>query len=87
MLCIIYFLDPEEKDSSFDNIRSALKVGDISYVFLPIENGQLSVNMGVSVAAVPVPLPEIKGLPLVKIIENFVNPSENISNREYYESI
>ena len=65
----IDFIDPQESDANLNNIRLALVGADISYVKIPIRDGFLGLDMGVTFAKVPVPLPPISGIPILQLIE------------------
>ncbi|SMF66301.1 hypothetical protein [Pseudobacteriovorax antillogorgiicola] len=73
---ILFFLDPEGQDPGLNSARQALVASDINYVSIPIKHGFLEVDIGLSVLAIPVPLPKMSGFPVSQIIANFTSSDE-----------
>ncbi len=68
---MLFYLDPEEKNPSLAYIRTALAFGDISGVTIPIKSGFIGLDVGVTVLAVPIPLPKLDRFPVAQLIANF----------------
>ena len=86
MMALLYYIDPGEQDRSLAPIRTALKAGDISYVYVPISEGYMALEVGVTIGQIPIPLPKISGLPLADILANVMG-AEEIATEDSYEAI
>ncbi|MEZ4742753.1 MAG: hypothetical protein R3B45_09940 [Bdellovibrionota bacterium] len=91
---MLYYVDPEENDSTINQIRTALSVGDLKHVSIPIRNGNIGMNVDVRLLGVPLPLPKLSQIPLSQIIRNYTgsnennnNTSEEEMNEKYYDEI
>ena len=88
MKALLYYIDPYEKDRSLASIRTALRAGDISYLYVPVKDGLLALELGITIAAVPIPLPKISGLPIADIIANAKSSDQEQSiNESSYEAL
>lgn len=67
---MLFYLDPEEKNPSLGTIRTALNFGDVSNVTIPIKNGFIGLDVGLTVLAVPIPLPKLDRFPIGELIGN-----------------
>ena len=79
---MLYYLDPEEKNPSLDSIKLALNFGDVSHVTIPIRDGFLGLDVGVTVLAVPVPLPKLENFPIAQLLSNFQSSSHKPLKKE-----
>ena len=76
---MLYYLDPELKNPSLSSVRQALTFGDVSHVSIPIRNGFIDFDVGVSVLAVPVPLPKLQRFPVGQLVSNFASAAAPVA--------
>jgi hypothetical protein len=68
---LLYYIDPEEKKPNITSLRKALIVGDLKLVKIPIENGNIGLDLDLRVLGAPIPLPQIRKFPVSQIVRNF----------------
>ncbi len=68
---ILFFLDPLEQNPSLGLVRQSLKVGNVNLVRMPIKNGEIGIDVDLSVFGVPLPIPEVRRIPLAKVIDDY----------------
>lgn len=67
---ILYFIDPDEVNPTIENIRTALKIGDLRRVKVPIRNGRMGMEVDIRLLSVPIRVPKLSQFPLAKLVEN-----------------
>ena len=74
---LLYYLDPDLTNPSLNPIRTALNFGDVVKVSVPIKNGFIGLDVGVTVLAVPIPLPKLQQFPIGQLISNLQTGSSS----------
>lgn len=63
-------LDPKKEDGNINNARLGLKLGYPNGIAIPIRNGLMDINLDIRSLGIPIPIPDVKGFPVVSLIEN-----------------
>lgn len=77
---MLYYLDPEEKDNTLSAIRKALIVGNVQSVSIPIKNGYMGMEIGLTALGIPIPLPKVARIPIAQIVKNVMNENQTANN-------
>lgn len=67
---MLYYVDPEQKNPTISELISALSIGDLQHVSIPIKNGQIDMTMDIRVLGTPVPTPKLTRFPISQFIGN-----------------
>ena len=70
MSYMLEMVDPDHADASINNIRRALKLGTLKKANVKLKRGELSLDLDIRVAGLPVPLPKLDGIKVTNMIEN-----------------
>lgn len=70
---ILYYVDPFEQNPTISDIRSALNLGEVRQVSIPIKNGEIGMSVDVRVLGAPLPTPKLTRFPLSQMIKNFID--------------
>jgi hypothetical protein len=70
MSYMLEMVDPDHADASINNIRRALKLGTLRKANVKLKRGELSLDLDIRVAGLPVPLPKLDGIKVTNMIEN-----------------
>ena len=81
---ILFYLDPEEKDKSISQIKTALNFGDVDSVVVPIKNGEIDVDVRLSLLGIQLPIPKITRFPISTLIGNMVGESDKKHEKKQF---
>lgn len=68
---ILYYIDPNDSDSTISAIKAALNFGEVKMVSVPIKNGEIGLDVSLRILTAPLPTPTLQGFPIAKLISNF----------------
>jgi hypothetical protein len=67
---ILFYVDPDELNPTIGDIRTALNIGDVRLVSIPIKNGEIGLEVDVRLLGAPLPVPKLSKLPVSQIVRN-----------------
>ena len=63
-------LDPKKEDGNINNARIGLNLGYPKGITIPIRNGLMDIGLDIRSLGLPLPIPEVKGFPVISLINN-----------------
>lgn len=78
MKMILYYVDPNEQNSTIGDIRTALNIGDVRLVSIPLKNGEVGLDVDVRLLGAPLPVPKLSKIPISQIVRNITGASESL---------
>ena len=72
---MLFYVDPYEQNPTIADIRSALNLGEVRRVSIPLRNGEVGLDVDVRVLAAPIPTPKLTRFPIRQILQNFKDQS------------
>ena len=72
---MLFYVDPYEQNPTIADIRSALNLGEVRRVSIPLRNGEVGIDVDVRVLSAPIPTPKLTRFPIRQILQNFKDQS------------
>jgi hypothetical protein len=79
---MLYYVDPYEQNPTISDIRTALLIGDVRQVSIPIKNGEIDLAVDIRVLSAPIPTPKLTRFPVSQIVQNFQEQATSETDTE-----